>query len=406
MTDWLLKLALALMGLHLPKSFSLLALVLILLAWRCRDVPLLPQQKWLIWSVLGLLLFGISYGLISLHYGLWRLAGRDLLDLISMIIFPAAALWVGSRARAVFSWRQMSGLWLAYGLGALVFAWVVLFWGRGFPSGELLDIWQRRRDTSIAVPWGSEALMNVRSIEQNASLAVAWLVPGLWLLAIKEQRRWAAVLVASGLAGLGAVLAFGGRLGLLVALLGMVPVFVARKGRWACWPLGGCAALLLALQLHQGLVQRVLASLYDERFDRFVGFLRAARRFPWGGEQIHFEYFDQQRQVVVAFDAGSGHLLHNVIFDIYARVGWWPMLLLLLVLIPLLLRACVHLRLALRAPESGQLAGALVAAGFLLCLTVQWLFQPLIYGDCLLFYLGFLLLGYLAAQQPSSAGSL
>jgi hypothetical protein len=248
--------------------------------------------------------------------------------------------------------------------------------------------------------------MNVRSIEQNASLAVAWLVPGLWLLAIKEQRRWAAVLVASGLAGLGAVLAFGGRLGLLVALLGMVPVFVARKGRWACWPLGGCAALLLALQLHQGLVQRVLASLYDERFDRFVGFLRAARRFPWGGEQIHFEYFDQQRHVVVAFDAGSGHLLHNVIFDIYARVGWWPMLLLLLVLIPLLLRACVHLRLALRAPESGQLAGALVAAGFLLCLTVQWLFQPLIYGDCLLFYLGFLLLGYLAAKQPSSAGSL
>jgi hypothetical protein len=403
--DWLLKLAFGLMGLHLPKAFSLLVLVLILLAWRCRDVPLLPQ-KWLVWSVLGLLLFGSSYGLISLHYGFWRLAGRDLLDLIGMAMLPAAGLWVGSRAGAVLSWRQMAGLWLAYGLGALLFAWVVLFWGRGFPPGLLLEIWQRRHESSIAVPWGREPLMNVRSIEQNAILAVAWLVPGLWLLAIRVQRRLAAVLMASGLAGLAAVLAFGGRLGLLVALLGMVPVFVARKRRWAWWPLGGSAALLLALQLHQGLVQRLLARLYDERFDRFVGFLRAARRFPGGGDQIHFGYLDHQRQVVVAFDARRGDLLHNVIFDIYARVGWWPVLLMLLVLIPLLLRACVHLRVALRAPEPGQLPGALVAAGLLFCLTVQWLFQPLIYGDGLLFYLGFLLLGYLAAKQPSSAGSL
>lgn len=148
-----------------------------------------------------------------------------------------------------------------------------------------------------------------------------------------------------------------------------------------------------------------MARLYDERFDRFVGFLRAASRFSGGGQQIHFGYLDHQRQVVVAFDARNGDLLHNVVFDVYARVGWWPALLLLLVLIPLLCRAYVHLRVALRAPEPGQLGGALVAAGLLLCLMVQWLFQPLIYGDGLLFYLGFLLLGYLAAKQPSLAGS-
>jgi hypothetical protein len=405
MVDWLLKLSLGLVGLHLPKAFSFFALVLILLAWRCRDVPLLPQ-KWLLWSVLGLLLFGSSYGLISLHYGLWRMPGRDCLDLIGMAMLPAAGLWVGFRAGAVLSWRQMAGLWLAYGLGALLFAWVVLFWGRGFPSGLLLEIWHRRHESSIAVPWGSEPLMNVRSIEQNAILAVAWLVPGLWLLAIREHRRLAAVLMASGLAGLAAAQAFGGRFGLLVVLLGMVPVFVASKRRLVSWPLWGCAALLLAMQLHQGLERRLLVRLYDERFDRFVGFLRAARRFSGGGDQIHFGYLDHQRQVVVAFDARNGDLMHNVIFDIYARVGWWPVLSLLLVLIPLLFRACVHLGVALRAPEPGQLAGALVAAGLLLCLTVQWLFQPLIYGDGLLFYLGFLLLGYLAAKQPSSAGAL
>lgn len=404
MIDWLLKLAFALMGLHVPKAFSLLALVLIVLAWRCRAVPLLAQ-KWLLWSALGLLLFGSSYGLISLHYGFWTWAGRDLLDLIGMAIFPAAGLWVGARAGAVLSWRQMAPLWLAYGCGALLFAWVVLLHGRGFSAGQLLEIWQRRRESSIAVPWGSEPLMNVRSIEQNASLAAAWLMPGLCLLAIGVQRRLAAGLLLSGLMGLAAVLAFGGRLGLLVVLVGGMPVLVAWTRRWAWWPLGGCAALLMALQLHQGAVQRLLARLYDERFDRFVGFLREASRFSGGGQQIHFGYLDHQRQVVVAFDARNGDLLHNVVFDVYARVGWGPVLLLLLVLIPLLFRACVHLRVALRAPEPGQLGGALVAAALLLCLMVQWLFQPLIYGDGLLFYLGFLLLGYLAAKQPSPAGS-
>jgi hypothetical protein len=36
---------------------------------------------------------------------------------------------------------------------------------------------------------------------------------------------------------------------------------------------------------------------------------------------------------------------------------------------------------------------------------VQWLFQPLIYGDGLLFYLGFLLLGYLAAKLPATSAA-
>jgi len=35
----------------------------------------------------------------------------------------------------------------------------------------------------------------------------------------------------------------------------------------------------------------------------------------------------------------------------------------------------------------------------LLCLTVQWLFQPLIFADGLLFYHEFLLLDFLAAKS-------
>lgn len=390
------------MGLHVPKAFSLMALAYILLAWRCRAALLSPPSVIRCCAPV-LLVFGISYGLISLHFGLWTLAGRDLWDLIGIALLPAAGLWIGGRSAAVLSWRQMAGLWLAYGLGALLFAWIVLLKSRFFPAGQLLEIWLRRREQLISVPWGTDLLMNVRSIEQNAALALAWLVPGLWLLVIGTQRRLAVVLVVSGLLALAAVLAFNSRLGLLLAALGIVPVLVASKRRWVWWLLGGGSALVLALQLGPGWWPRLLARLYDERFDRFIGFLMAAPQFPWGGNQIHFVYVDHQRHSLVEFDARNGELLHNVIFDIYARVGWWPALLLLLGLIPLLLKASLHLCAALRVPETGELGGAVLAAGMLLCLTLQWLFQPLIFADGLLFYLGFLVLGFLASKQPSIA---
>ena len=55
--------------------------------------------------------------------------------------------------------------------------------------------------------------------------------------------------------------------------------------------------------------------------------------------------------------------------------------------------------LAAGLSQREQRGGALLAASLLLCLTVQWLFQPLIFADGLLFYFGFLLLGFLAAKS-------
>jgi hypothetical protein len=70
-------------------------------------------------------------------------------------------------------------------------------------------------------------------------------------------------------------------------------------------------------------------------------------------------------------------------------------------LVPLVLRALASLVRVLRQ-EKRQLDGC-IAAGFLLCLSVQWFFQPLLYGDGLLFYVGFLLIGTLAGE-PSLKG--
>ena len=369
------------LGLHVPKAFSLYYLLLGWLAWRSRGAPL--PDLWIRLSAVTLLAFGLSYAAISVHYGLWQLGGRDLLDLISMLLLPAAGVWLGALAAARISWRSMGWLWFAYGLGALAYTWVVLLHGRGV--GLLLEA---RRVSTIAVPWGSDPLVNVRSIEQNAALVVTWWLPGLWLLLRERQKLLGGLLLACATAGLAAVVCFHGRLGYLMLLVGGLPlVWLLRRSAWFWRTLvAGTSALLGVLLWKPQLVQR----LSDERFDRFAGFFPVAPQFPWGGNQLHFEG-------VLPFDARQGELMHNVLLDIYVRVGWLPLLLLSLALLPLLSRSLQALAAGLSKSE--HRGGALLAASLLLCLTVQWLFQPLIYGDGLLFYFGFLLLGFLAAKS-------
>ena len=382
-----------LIGLHLPKSFTLLYAALALLAWRTRKAPpLAPQLRWCLGA---LLLFSISYSAISVHYGLWQLGGRDLLDLVSMVLLPAGCVWIGVRAAAVLSWRQRSWLWLAYGLGALAYVWIVLLHGRVFsPDGAWLDLLVRRRDSTIAAPWGPDPLVNVRSVEQNAALASAWLLPGLWLLRRSSLAKFIAL---AGVLGWAATLCFSGRLGWLVLALGALPVAVGwMRSRRRQQALGlGCLAGVTAVALAVWRFPRLGLRLYDERFDRFAGFVPVAPQFPWGGNQLTFQ------GPALDFDASQGELMHNVFLDLYVRVGWLPLFLLLLALVPLLLRALASLARVLRQ-ETLQLDGC-IAAGFLLCLSVQWLFQPLLYGDGLLFYVGFLLIGILAGE-PSLRG--
>ena len=389
------------LGLHLPKVFSLYFAGLLLLAWRGRrqpmPTPLIYRSSFL------LLAFGLSYAAISAHYGFWRLNGRDLLDLVSVLVLPALGVWVGALAGGRLGWRGMGWLWLAYGLGALVFAWLVLLYGRVWSDGGgWSQLWELRRSSTIAVPWGSSLDVNVRSIEQNASIAVTWLIPGLWLVRSSQHRHLGCFILLASIAGLGAVACFHGRLGYLMAVVGALPLlsFLSFSGpirRWTFMASVGFGALLFATRAwFQPMALGLLRRLYDERFDRFVGFFPAAPQFVWGGNQIHFQAFDQMRGGLLYFDARHGDLMHNVLLDVYVRVGWLPSLLLLLAVFPLLSRAVKAVRVAMRVP--GDQAGVLLASSLALCLTVQWLFQPLLFGDALFFYLGFMLLGFLASR--------
>ena len=412
---WIPLLLVFLVGLHLPRAFTLLYLLYAVLYWQTRNVPAVAPRRLL--PLLPLAVFSVGYAWASLHYGLWSLQGRDFYDLISILALPSGGVWLGARLAMSWSPRQLSWIWMAYGLGALAYVWLVLILGREGLSSSPLAIWSHHRDLSIAVPWGHQGVMNVRSVEQNASFAVAWMFPGLWLLLRHEQLRLAQLMIAAGLLGLLAVLAFHGRIGLLVCLLSLVPLaWVQTSERqkglkplklsvWALAGLGGFLLLsLVSLLWGRGnITSRFLARVYDERLDRFLAFLTHIPEALWGGQRLSFEYFEQQRQVWVGFDASAGDLLHNVPFDLVVRAGLIPAIALLLAVVPLLCRLLRQLSQALTEPASR--GDALMSASFLIVLTVQWLFQPLLYADGLLFYFGFFGLGALAfSPGPASVG--
>ncbi len=403
---WIPLLLAFLVGLHLPKAFTLLYLLYAVLVWQTRKASSLAHQR--LWPLLALSVFSVGYAWASLHYGFWSLQGLDVLDLISVLVLPCGGVWLGARLAQCWTPRQLSWLWFAYGFGALAYVWAVLVLGRDAFSASPLEIWRQHRDLSIAVPWGQQGVMNVRSVEQNASFAMAWMFPGLWLLLRKEQPRLALFMLVAGVFGLLAVLAFHGRIGLLVGLLSFVPLaWVAASERqaarqpfqltaWALLGLGGFLLLsLFSLLWGRGdITSRLLARVYDERIDRFLAFFSHIPDTLWGGQRLSFQYFDQQRQLWIGFDASAGDMLHSVPFDLVVRAGLIPAVAIMVAVVPLLCRAFRQLGHLLS--DSSSRGYALIAAGFLIVLTVQWLFQPLIYADGLLFYFGFLGLGALA----------
>lgn len=395
-----------LVGLHLPKAFTLLYLLYLLLAWQTRKVSI--QASGRIWILVPLFVFSIGYVWSSLHYGFWTLLSRDALDLISMILLPCAGVWLGSRLAECLTARQLCQIWLAYGLGALLYVWITLLFGRVDDFSSVFNIWLHHRDLTIPVPWGEFESMNVRSVEQNASFAVSWFLPSLWLLMRGQKHFLPQMLALIGPASLLAVLAFHGRIGILVGILSLLPVAWAIVSehqkprpllRFIYLVLSSLVVFLsislLSLLWGVGDVgSRILARVYDERIDRIVGFWPHLQDTIWGGQALTFQYFDQQRQVLVGFDAASGDLLHSVPLDLLVRSGLIPSLAVSLAMSLLYWRSLSRLLIWLQVPSCRP--DALIASGFLIALTVQWLFQPLMYADGLLFYFGFLFLGALA----------
>jgi hypothetical protein len=394
-----------LVGLHLPKAFTLLYVALLVCAIQVRQLKPLTNAAlpayWR-WSFLGLSLFSIVYLVIMLYWGFASPVGSGLLDCISALVLPAGCFWVGLRL-PLLGRATTTKLLLAYSLGSLLYVVAALLVAR-HPWWALDQIFT----LVIPTPWGIPKVVNVRSIEQNGIIALT-MIPAALFLAVKPSfpgRLGAFAIGGAVLLGLHAVLSLNGRLGFLALLLALLPLLAVAWHQRLHWPkaltaggLGGVVLIGSLIARHPS-VQRLLAGGYcDERFGMYAGFLQHLGQGLLGGRQIVVTSLLCDGKTAFDFGGGtSGYLtmVHNVVLDIYNDAGMIPVVLLLSALLPALASIFWGFWI-LFARGTWDWQWSVRWSWFVVLLT-QWLFQPLLYGDGLLYYLSFLVLGLLAAE--------
>jgi len=403
----------SLIGLHVPRSYILLYALLLVLAFKSRVPLMVPADSKV--HALFLLLFGITYALLSLWHGLWLFQGRDILDLVSIVVLPASCYLIGERAAQSFGWEKITKWLIAYGLGAFFYALVTLLFSRGTLVGEpFYALWTASKSSALTIPWSSQ-IVNVRTIEQNVLFASAWLCSGLVMYLGTTRYSTAFLLTFTGILSLLAGYCFKGRLVYLACILGALPYLGILSARLTnrvpfrfftlCSLLVSTAMYLLISNLFD-FRDRLIRAIYDERFDLYLGFWGSWLQFPLGGNHLRYEWLHYRTGKVWLFDA-SGSMdvektvgsMHNVFLDIYVRVGFLPLFLLICALCPIVWHVLQALITGLRTQH--LVVPAAISTAAFGCFLVLWTLQPLLYSDGLMFFVAFLFLGAVAGRRSS-----
>lgn len=415
-----------LIGLHLPRAFMLLYGLVALLAGAALWLPVARQSlprpsRWLL--ALPLLLSSLAYGAGMVHWGLWRWPA-DRFDLINALLLPTLLFLAGLQVPRLGR-RFGSALLLAYGAGALVYLLAALAVSRS-PWWAVDQLFPQ----AISTAWGpgSGAPLNVRSLEQNAILAMALVPLAIQLL----LPRWAppaviasaaasapprqlapgragplagAVLLVA-LLGLHGVWSLQGRLGWLALGLAAVPAILALLAKGRRQPLAGICLALAAIAA-AGLGRQQLAlragtgwgqGLCDERWSLHLALLSHLGEAPWGGHQLRVAYrLCNGSAASFGPSDATVTIAHNVLLDMYNDVGWLAPLLLLVAILPALVVLLRGFGAAARAHRWDW--RVTLGWAWFAVLAMQWLFQPLLYADGLLYYFSFFALAIGVAES-------
>lgn len=401
-----------LIGAHVPKAFSLLYLILFV-SWFFiafvdpRPLAPLPTNRLKFLRIVQALvfLFSLTYPLAMLGFGFWTLSGRSTLDVVSALLLPNGMLWWGVHmARRNF--QLFTTCLLAYNFGGLIFLSSALFKTSG------LNWYSARLDPgSLFVPWGNEISMNVRSVEQNGLLNVA-LLPASLILFFQRRFALASILAIPASFGILAVLPLSnGRLWipslllsawpLLCLIFRLIPTRVLNRA-----PFFFISFVFLFATFFKGLSSSVIPlSLFcDERLGIYQQSLARWKELITGGRLLNFTVSAcGQQPLRLSLNGQPGAawaMLHSVPLDVVGSVGLLPALPMLLFL---LVAAWLYSKFAiswLAPPSFGEHSFyLLVLWSALAVVVIQWLLQPLIYADGLLYFLSYSLLGALFALK-------
>ena len=381
------------LGLNLPRSFSLLALICVVTLLVFRADLKSCSREWVIWlSMLLLGLFGIAYTIRQLQLGVWTWHGKMFSDAATFSLLPMACLssgWLwGRRCRNPLIGTQ---LLIAFALGGLVYVSLGLLFSRE-PWWNLTEIFT----SSITVPWGDSgmAAQNVRSVEQRAYAALAFVAVIPWLFWFKPMGWSAKVLACFGLCAWGGYVVWSlnsTKLMLFVVFVALLPclhMLPRRRFRLITVSLLGLLVTFLVF------TKRIC----DERLYMQIGFIKHIQDHPWGGRQIHFPFAGCPGQPPRIFGPPRNlfTLPHNIFLDQINDVGIIPAF--------FLLASCAFLLVALLRGFSANANlndwGPCLALrwGLLACILTQALFQPFLYSDRLLFCVTFLFTGTTLAE--------
>lgn len=405
-------------GLHLPRSFLFFYIFSGLILAR---VYLLGNKKALTFfryqlrTTILLLLFAIAYVASMLWWGFWAWPS-DSLDVINSLTLPALLFFVGTQAGR-FSRAWSAGILLAYTLGGLIYGLAALATSRE-PWWNVFQVFP----LTIGVAWPSLVEINVRSVEQTAYPALLLFAPALWLLARPtslRHRLLGILFLAVSLLGAHVVWSLNGRLGWISLFLALLPIacflFVAIRKRLSLASMRFVVLVFSALSL---LAYRIYLLLYrsldasgiwsqglcDERFSTFGSMLTRLHYAPWGGRVLRVPYAlcgESASSALLAYPEGSITMVHNVILEIYFTAGWLSVVFLLIALFP-------NLILIARGFKSGFVScdwHFLLLWSWLCFLLCQWLFQPLLYSDGLLYYFTYFLIGLLTVRSVSGGSA-
>lgn len=388
-----------LLGLNLPKSFSLLAFVLFfgLLSARAEWRSLCAARQLLV-SIILIFSFGITFSVRQFQLGYWALSGHSIADMLTFTFFPATSLITGYLARRrVLTRKALSLAIMAFALGGLCYVLLALGISRN-PWWDLAQVFRK----VITVPWGEYGLsgQNVRSVEQRLFPALIAL-SCLPLLIVQRPRLWRTKVFFVSLMSLlasYALWALQGRLQFMALALSFVPyvfLIVNRSVRMALF-------VLVVLFVSSAPWNPLIC---DERYALHLEFLRHISSAPWGGRTISFVFEGCQSKYVFAAPPAIIHLPHNIFLDVTNDVGIVPALFLLLgcsLLLVALLRGFVA------CGQAGLWnSGVALRFGIVAVVIVQSLFQPFLYSDRSFFVLSFLFAGAFLSefslQQTSKA---
>ena len=376
------------LGLGVPKAFSLLYLGLFGTFWLTWRDPWEAPPRRLVWSLIWLCLFGFSYAVFQVGWKVWSPPSAYLGEILAVIILPAFGLMSGWRLKR----RGQSFctvLLLSYVAGALIYSLVSLAISR--------TPWWNIGETFLHVvrtPWGHPEFLSTRAVEQRAFLSLVLIPVGLPLLrnAKKSLRYLGAGFVVMACLATHVAWALQGRIGLAALALSLIPCFCLLSKAWMRYLTAFLSTASIAIAVGGGYV-------CDERPWLIGGFLANLYQSPWGGRLTRFSYLDCNPRALNhfgSFEGSSSFTPHNLILDIYNDAGWIPTVCLLMAILPLLWFLLIGFWRSVSV--KGWTWPLALRWSFVSVLLVEWLAQPFLYTDQLMFSIGFVVVGILLAE--------